>query len=104
MLLRDERGEAVVEKEKVQDLLFKQIDQIFRHHDWPRSRNRKKVQGVEFNLESIQMLQDDITEQEVHHELVRLRGGKSAGSTDIPQDVLKKLSDKSVENIMEWCM
>ena len=76
MLLRNEKGEPVVEKENIQNLLFKQIDQIFKHHDWPQSRNRRKVEGVEFNEDSIQMLNDDITEQEVYHALVGLRGGK----------------------------
>ena len=91
MLLRDAQGYAILESEKIQKALFGQIEKIFQDNNWPFSHNRYIVPELGFNQEAVDLMDAEVTEQEVRKALTGLRGGKSAGPTDIPPELLKNV-------------
>ena len=103
MLLRDAQGDPVLSPMRVQEALFKQLDVIFKDNVWPFADQRYIEQGILFNQESIDLMEAEITEQEVQKALTGLRGRKSPGPTDIPLELQKNMPEEMVLDIVAWC-
>ena len=102
MLLRDKEGNAILEEEAIQKSLFNQIEKIFQDNNWPFSNNRYVIPDFGFNQEAVDLMDAEITEQEVRKALTGLRGGKSAGPTDIPPELLKNVPVEVIDCIVDW--
>ena len=102
-LLRDGEGNPLLESQEVEEALFKQVDSIFKDHPWPFAHERRMVPGVRFSDEGIAMMEAEIQMPELRRAVAGLRGGKSAGPTDIPPELLKNLPVEVLEDILMWC-
>ena len=102
MLLRDEGGNAILDAPEIQKALFIQMEKIFQDNNWPFAHNRFVVSNLVFNQEAVDLMDAEITEKEVRKALTGLRGGKSAGPTDLPPELLKNVPLEVINCLVEW--
>ncbi|MCP4976598.1 MAG: hypothetical protein GY931_10590 [Maribacter sp.] len=100
--LKDPEGNWISNDEDIKRQLRIQWDKIYQSGVWPKAETTNITTGLRVAEENKLRLQEDIDKVEIVMALEQLHAGTSAGTTDIPPELLKHLGNQAVMAIHQW--
>ncbi len=100
--LKNKNGEWVTEESEIKKQLKEQWEKIYKVGHWPNSNPDTIKTDLKLSQYDKEYLQQDVQRHEIDQALEQLRGGTSAGTTDLPPELLRNLGGRSRGYIWGW--
>ena len=102
LILQDKDGELLFDDPEIKLALRQQMDVIFNKQVWPDAHFKPPPKSLHLTQRDVRKILRRITIQEVQQAAKLLNNGSSAGTTQIPHELLKNLSEDMYEVLAEW--
>ncbi len=100
--LKNNKGEWITKDLDIKNQLKMQWEKIYQSGHWPNSNPDMIMTDLKIDQDDIEILNLDVQKHEIDQALDQLHVGTSAGTTDIPPELLRNLGPRSRRYIWGW--
>ncbi len=100
--LKNKGGLLVTEEQDIKKELYAQWEKVYDAGQWPPSKETGPTTSLRLKPKDINEMGIEITEWELDKAINQLHTGTSAGTTDIPPELIKHINDSGRKIIFKW--